>query len=62
MLGTGQDGVQYLTDIVKAVERGPNGMCRTWAMDAFYDVANSGLIDTQPTNNIKENVEKKPHF
>lgn len=57
-LGTSGDGVQYLTDTVKGVERGPTGTCRTWAMDALFELADSGLIDMQPNKKTKENVEQ----
>ncbi|PGH09248.1 hypothetical protein AJ80_07725 [Polytolypa hystricis UAMH7299] len=41
------------------VERGPTGTCRTWAMDALFEVADSGLIDMQPDKEIKKKIEQE---
>lgn len=56
-LGTDPDAVQYLTDTVRGVKRGLNGTCRTWVMDALFEIADSGLIDMQPDATNKEAVE-----
>jgi hypothetical protein len=58
-LGIESDGVEYLTDILKSVERGPAGTCRTWLMDALFEVADSGLIDMQPKKKTMEDVERE---